>query len=351
MPEIATINNSTYRLTSTCGEPRIKLLDGSKTSYIPCTTGSEAGFRISSNNTVYRPLIYQSTSVSHYITTSTTCYSSLANGSAGLSNVTALTRSSTYYASGENIGAMSSTTALTRGSTYNTIYETRQSVSNIWYRTRESVSNVWYRTRESTYGYQTLGTNLTSSWEYYQQSRNYTYHVLKTLIGAATSSGLSAGQIETIYSQGNNYYTVYTNYTHTVYYGAFNVTSCTTYQRNAGSPVTDTQSMIASAIRNETKTQQPGSTTYTIVVSACNSETYGNALTSASTYETVTETRASTYDTVYETRASVSNTIYETRSSTSGYSGRLSRQSISGYSGISTSSRDSSSSHSEMTWA
>ncbi len=68
--ETITINNSTYRVTSTCERPRLKVInEGTKTSYIPLTTGV-GRFGIKSNGSQYRALIYTITSVGSSTSTS-----------------------------------------------------------------------------------------------------------------------------------------------------------------------------------------------------------------------------------------------------------------------------------------
>ncbi len=99
----ATINGSTYRLTSSAAPPRIKLLSDGKTSYLPLTTGS-GQVCIKSNGSIYRPLIYSTTSIGS---------STTASGHFTYNNAeTRTTLTSTCFSSAQAAGAMSNTTGL-----------------------------------------------------------------------------------------------------------------------------------------------------------------------------------------------------------------------------------------------
>lgn len=104
-------NVRAYVTTNNCNKPRIRAYNG----YIPLTTNSAgAGLKARAGNTNYRVMEWKSTSQS------TTYHTTNANG-AGLTNATALTRSST-----------STTTPLTRPETYTTVALT-QPVEGIAY--------------------------------------------------------------------------------------------------------------------------------------------------------------------------------------------------------------------------
>ena len=308
-------NNSikNYNLTDNYNKPYIKVSN----SILPLTTNTTNGIciKIQANNTTYRPLEYQSMS------TSDTYYTSAVNSN-GLSSTTALTRSSTY-----------DTQYYTRSSTSSTVYYTRSSTSGTNYLTG-SVSHNWeyietYRvlyTDNNNYTYSAT-TSLTaqkhysySSWTGEQRSPNnvtvrYTYTSYQITFESITSCRTIPGETKTyIYTTrtmrllpqvriaNNTTYTEYGQYTSTRFSIRYIFDNNITY-------ISQSTHMVVSGISLFTRTIYEG----------CGTFDFRNSI--ASTTGTQYLTRSSTSATSYLTRSSTYSTVYLTRSSTSGYSG------------------------------
>ena len=309
-------NNSIkqYSLTNNYNKPYIKV----NGSILPLTTNTTNGIHINiqANNTTYRPLEYQSMSTSN-----------------------------TYYTSAVNSNGLSSTTALTRSSTSQTIYHTCSSTSGTSYLTRSSTSGTSYLTQSTTdivftsiysaFGY-------TGSYQYHSEATTYDIKTVRLMTNYGANSTLRFGT----YTWGN----VYLQMTYQLYGNRVTVGSSTYNYTSNGS--------VSSITRNVSLYTTSMGAVYQIWLGAASSTDYINMTFSSTSnqydqpdYYHYTNRSMSTYftqryaiditGTSYLTRSSTSATSYLTRSSTSRTEYKT-RASTSGYSGISSSSSQSS---------
>ena len=309
-------NNSIkpYTLTDNYNKPYIKV----NGSILPLTTNTTQGLhiKISMNNITYRPLEYNSMS------TSDTYYTSKVD-SIGLSSTTALTRSSTYDTQYYTRSSTSSTVYYTRSSTSGTNYLTKtvadnkinisHQITSRWQYTYMGIGNASsrsggiqiaslatvgssYRSNVGSQGNVQI-QGLTVSWTQYYISTYYTLSYYATdrpsVIYTNTMSGTTASSMNAFYAVGANN-TMTDSYATSYFMTAgsqlskFNTTNWVLYH-TSGQFYTQTMSVWANIITQTTGTQYL--------------------------------TRSSTSATSYLTRSSTYSTVYLTRSSTSGYSG------------------------------
>ena len=334
-------NNSikNYNLTNEYNKPYIKISN----SILPLTTNTTNGIHlnIQANNTTYRPLEYNSMSTSD-----------------------------TYYTSAVNSNGLSSTTALTRSSTYDTQYYTRSSTSSTVYYTRSSTSGTNYLTgsishQMSCYGEQSMIYTINGG-QYYTVTQYVTQSFSITRIsGSMTAVSYEAANRNTYtrYSLGLSY-TPYPKRTisSTNSAGGSSVTNSRTYDEIVTSWTIQNYEIITRANAQG----YPSVATWGFYIPSANTYGVTGSVNQTCSYETVSYSYytgwdggwqktlcthiykldlrtsiVSTTGTQYLTRSSTSATSYLTRSST--YSTvYLTRSSTSGYSGVSSSSSQSS---------
>ena len=320
-----------YVVTDVCStRPRIAIKNGNNVSYLPLTTSSASGFGLRNkvNGSNYRPLEYQSMS------TSATYYTS-AVASNGLSSTTALTRSSTSQTVYHTCSSTSGTSYLTRSSTSGTSYLTKYGTDVTWSYTYSGVDSYMYA-GSHTFSLHSVSTGVLKSsyeWTYSQWSaggyvtRTQTYTI--TFNSSSTkinntqyyyaitylnrNVALSAGSWWKSNTQSNN-----TAYSSTNSYSATDTGVVYIYTDNYSRHSIGTYSTAQLSGMNVSWSSSYRSYSdygYTYVNSYY---TQGYAiLTTGTSYLT----RSSTSATSYLTRSSTSRTEYKTRASTSGYSG------------------------------
>ena len=379
-----------YVVTDVCStRPRIAIKNGNNVSYLPLTTSSASGFGLRNkvNGSNYRPLEYQSMS------TSATYYTS-AVASNGLSSTTALTRSSTSQTVYHTCSSTSGTSYLTRSSTSGTSYLTaldtmlliQESVKSTYFTQGTYNNATWYTgdgyRATSVFPQYVYSLSNSNNWprlgamsvNYPAQNYGYTFsEVTGPQSGqyqASFSERVSLWQTfyngayyqyktsDLFWSQSGSYtssFRQYNGYTLQTQ-GSFTSTSNrVTNFSNIGSSGQIYFSVIASTavtsnayMWSATLQQQLASAVLANMVNYSSNSTFKTTF-SASTYEYVTWgdgkynqatayttlsfgratkttatsylTRSSTSATSYLTRSSTSRTEYKTRASTSGYSG------------------------------
>ena len=303
-------NNSIklYTLTDNYNKPYIKISN----SILPLTTNTTQGLHIKlyANNTTYIPLEYNSMSTSD-----------------------------TYYTSAIQSNGLSSTTALTRSSTYDTQYYTRSSTSSTVYYTRSSTSATNYLTK-SGISCTSFRLHWTQSGQGYQNSPVTNVQNMSAQITGSTSitkgsfyiyNGASLTATCTVYTVTFSHYSYSSE--HTGYPG--NGTTYSTTNREYGQVLT----FAITTFRDDNVYQANSYHSYSAIMNTSgsygtwhniragngvytNSQLYSiEKVISVSTTGTQYLTRSSTSATSYLTRSSTYSTIYLTRSSTSGYSG------------------------------
>ena len=306
-------NNSIkpYTLTDNYNKPYIKV----NGSILPLTTNTTNGIHINiyANNTTYRPLEYNSMS------TSDTYYTS-AIQSNGLSSTTALTRSSTY-----------DTQYYTRSSTSSTVYDTVSNnisiISNVYIAYRNTVGYYYTSRTDNIYCGNVFFTNnptLESIISIYTK----TY---KTTRRSSTNGGGIVTRTVTLTSSStmgtNILYTLTINITNSIYSSYSRSTS----SNSAGSRAYNSSTTLSTLIGTNTSilkwlcTSSDDINTFSQSIynmiknlnGSFSAKYYNNNYTlnySSSEQRSTTNTR-------YLTRSSTYSTVYYTCSSTSGYSG------------------------------
>ena len=312
-------NTKSYHVTNEYVKPYIHI----NGSILPLTSNGGGVINLNINNTSYRPLEYKSQSASD-----------------------------TYYTSAVNSEGLSSTTALTRSSTSGESYETRSSTSGTSYGT--TVQGQSYFVNLSTYStYSFYNGNYTTSFI------TYSGYEITNVSGSSTSNTHVVGLVSTVIKQ-----TLYFNETQSKFTTIVSQTSRTysrkmtissSYRNQSGDIITrSTQSVQTTKQDNTTRLftefiqiiqydKTYGNITVTTIYSGnfiplnnLSEIGTGKYFTQSCYYDyRTTETRkhsisASFYTsggstvttgTTYLTRSSTSKTVYLTRSSTSGYSG------------------------------
>ena len=349
-------NNATksYVITNNCTtRPRVCMksdtgVPATPISYLPLTTSTTQGLalRAKVNDQSYRALEFRSMSGS------ATFYSSNANGQ-GLSSTTALTCSSTSRTEYLTQSSTSRTEYLTRSSTSATSYLTRSSTSgesyltkygsDITVRNEAHVSDMYnyqgshYMTRDETMTgiYKSSYDRTYTAWDgtrtytctcvfgtYTQLAGNYWWYMTHRI-----PSDMSYGcATRYIYQSDNSYYTsTFSNsYSSLITQFLRSPSDNFTYAIATSTNTTYPNMLLTSWSQSTLSWGDNGgytrySSTYTQGYVILTTGT--SYLTRSSTSSTVYYTRSSTYDTVYYTRSSTYSTVYHTRSSTSGYSG------------------------------